>query len=64
MFDEWEKKDPIERWRKRLRKAGLLDADSEKAINDEVRAEVEEANEDAMAQPLPEPGGEIDEVYA
>jgi TPP-dependent pyruvate/acetoin dehydrogenase alpha subunit len=64
LMAEWEKKDPIESWRKRLRKAGLLDAESEKTIIAEVRAEVDEATEDAMNQPLPTPGNEIDEVYA
>ena len=64
LFEEWEKKDPIERWRKRLRRAGILDAAAEKTIQEEVREEVDRETEDAMSQPLPEPGGEIDEVYA
>ena len=64
LFAEWEKKDPIERFRKRLRRAKLLDDEIEETIRSEVRDEVDAATEDAMAQPLPEPGGEIDGVYA
>ena len=64
LLAEWEKKDPIARFRQRLRKAGMLDDASEQAIRDEVRQEVDDATEDAMSQPLPEPGGEIGEVYA
>jgi len=64
MFAIWEKKDPIEQFRKRLRRAKLLDDEIEETIRSEVRDEVDEATEDAMSQPMPEPGGEIDEVYA
>jgi len=64
MFEEWERKDPIERFRKRLRRAKLLDDEIEETIRNEVRDEVDDETEDAMAQPLPEPGSEEDGVYA
>ncbi len=64
LFEEWEKKDPILRFRQRLRRAKLLDDEIEETITSEVRDEVDAATEDAMNQPMPEPGGEIDEVYA
>ena len=64
MFETWEQRDPILLFSQRLRAAGLLDDDTVAKIRQEVRAEVDEATEDATAQPLPDGKGEIDEVYA
>ncbi|MHC4973908.1 MAG: thiamine pyrophosphate-dependent dehydrogenase E1 component subunit alpha [Planctomycetota bacterium] len=64
MFEAWEKRDPIATFRKRLGKADLLDDDFEKEIRAEVQRELDEATEDAMSQPLPDPSGEEDEVFA
>ncbi len=64
LFELWEKRDPILLFRDRLRKAGLLDKARDEAIVAEVRARVDEATEDALAQPLPDPAGETGEVYA
>jgi TPP-dependent pyruvate/acetoin dehydrogenase alpha subunit len=64
LFAEWRKKDPIDTWGARLRKAGILDDALEETIRAEVKTEIEEAVEDAMAQPLPDGSNEIDEVYA
>jgi len=64
LFEAWEKRDPILLFRDRLRKAGLLDEARDEAIVAEVRRHVDEATEDALAQPLPDPSGEIDGVYA
>jgi len=64
VFAYWEKRDPIATFEQRLRKAKLLDDAKKEAIVAEVKQTLEEATEDAMAQPLPEPGHEVDEVYA
>lgn len=64
MFQAWEKRDPIENFRKRLGKADLLDDDFEQEIRAGVARELDEATEDAMSQPLPDPAGEEDEVFA
>ena len=64
MFAEWEKKDPIATFAARLRKAKILDDKAAKAIDKEVKAEVEEQTEDAFAQPPADPSHEVDEVYA
>ncbi len=64
MFETWEQRDPILLFSERLRAAGLLDDDTVEEIRHEVRVEVDEATEDATAQPLPDGEGEIDEVYA
>ena len=64
MFAQWRKRDPIDTWEKRLRKAGLLDDAGDEAIRAGVKAEVEDAVEDAMAQPFPDGEHELDEVFA
>ena len=64
MFAEWEKRDPIAGFAARLRTANLLDDAMAKRIDAEVKAEVEEQTQDALAQPPADPAHEIDEVYA
>jgi len=64
MFDEWEEKDPIATLEARLRAAKLLDDKSAKKIDAEVKKELEEQTDDALAQPPADPGHEITEVYA
>jgi len=64
VFAKWRKRDPIDRWGKRLREAGLLDDARDEEIRAGVKAEVEAAVEDAMAQPFPTGDHELGEVYA
>ena len=64
LFEYWEKRDPILTYGKRLHEVGLLDEQSEADLREEVRAEIEAAVEHAQAQPLPDPSGEIDGVFA
>jgi pyruvate dehydrogenase E1 component alpha subunit len=64
MFDEWEKRDPIATFAARLRAAKILDDATVKALDAEVKAELEQQTEDALAQPPADPAHEIDEVYA
>ena len=64
MFDEWEEKDPIATYAARLRAAKLLDDKSAKKIDAEVKKELEEQTDDALAQPPADPAHETDEVYA
>ena len=64
MFAKWEKRDPILLWGQRLRKAKLLDDALDEQIIQEVRAEVDEATGDAMAQPEATPGSELGDVFA
>ncbi len=64
MFAQWEKRDPIVMFARRLKRAGVLSRKEELAIQTQVKDEVEAAVEDAMAQPLPTGEGEIDGVYA
>jgi len=64
MYAEWEKRDPIETFRKRLRKAKLIDGEIVETIAGEVRDEVDAATDDAMAQPEALPGDELGQVFA
>jgi len=64
MFATWEKRDPIANFRKQLDKADLLDDELDEEIRAEVQRELDAATEDAMSQPLPDPAGEEDEVFA
>jgi len=64
LLEEWAKRDPIETFRKRLRRAKLIDQEIEETIISEVRDEVDAATDDAMAQPEAQPGGELGEVFA
>jgi len=64
LFKEWEKRDPIELFRKRLRKARLIDTEIEETIQSEVRDEVDAATDDAMAQPEARPDDELGRVFA
>ena len=64
LLEQWEKRDPILLWSRRLRKAKLLDDSLDEQILAGVRTEVDEATDDAMAQPEAQPGNELGEVFA
>ena len=64
LFAKWRKKDPIDTWGARLRKAGILDDALDESLRAGVTDEIEAAVEDAMAQPRPDGESELDEVFA
>ena len=64
LFDEWEKKDPIERFRTWLREHAELSGDEDDEIRSDVKRELEEAVEQAEASPLPDPEAALEGVYA
>ncbi len=64
LLKQWEKRDPILLWGRRLRTAKLLDDDLDAQIIAEVKTEVDDATDDAMAQPEAQPGNELGEVFA
>jgi len=59
-----DERDPIARLGSWLLESGLADADRLKAIEDEVRDEVDRGLEFALDAPLPDPGEVTDDVYA
>ena len=61
-FHDWEARDPIRSLRARI--GGTFTAAQEKAMTDEITAEVEAARAHARAAPLPEPSQATLHVYA
>jgi TPP-dependent pyruvate/acetoin dehydrogenase alpha subunit len=60
MFEVWSKRDPIERYEKTLRDAGI-DTDE---IRASVKEELDRETEWALAQPMPEPHTALEGVFA
>jgi TPP-dependent pyruvate/acetoin dehydrogenase alpha subunit len=63
MLEKWVKKDPIQLYRKYLTKNAILNDRQVDRIDEEVRAEVDEAAEWAERQPFPEPESAEEGVY-
>ena len=64
MYDEWSKKDPVELFESVLIEAGVLDADAAKKVREDARQAAIAARRKALADPMPEPSGIEDGVYA
>jgi pyruvate dehydrogenase E1 component alpha subunit len=64
MYDEWSKKDPVELFENVLIEAGVLDADAAKKVREDARQLAIAARRKALADPMPEPSGIEDGVYA
>ena len=60
LIEEWAARDPIDRFKQRLRDAGL-DTDAERAW---VKEEIDRETEWALAQPMPDPATAEDGVFA
>jgi len=60
---EWEKRDPIDRYRTRLLEEGRAREDELSAIHDRVIKEIRRASEEALAEPVPEGPEAVGEVY-
>jgi pyruvate dehydrogenase E1 component alpha subunit len=57
--EEWRRRDPIDRQEARLVKAGV----DVEAIRAEVRAEIDDATEEALAAPMPDPASALEGVF-
>ena len=64
LFEEYSKKDPVELFEKVLLKGGVLDDDTVKKVRDDARQAAIAARRKALADPMPEPAGIEDGVYA
>jgi pyruvate dehydrogenase E1 component alpha subunit len=64
LFEEWAKRDPIERFRTWLRENAELTDDEEEHISSGVKRLLNESLEKAEASPLPDPHDLADGVYA
>jgi pyruvate dehydrogenase E1 component alpha subunit len=64
MFEEWAKRDPLERFRSWLRENAELTDEEEDEISAQVKKTLNDAIRKAEESPLPEPEGEADAVWA
>jgi len=63
-LDEWMKKDPIPRFRKKLIEMGVLTEKDVDKIGREVNGEIEKAVKFAEESPFPDPDETLEDVYA
>jgi len=64
LFEEWARRDPVERYRAWLREHADLTDDEEDAITTEVKRLLNDAVRKAEDSPLPEPETALEGVYA
>jgi TPP-dependent pyruvate/acetoin dehydrogenase alpha subunit len=64
MHEEWERRDPIDRYEKRLREEHGFTEDEVASIREACEREVAEGAEQALASPMPEPELALEGVYA
>ena len=64
LLDEWSARDPIALFERRLREGGHLTADADRAMQDRIATEIEEALAWAEASPDPAPESVAEGVYA
>jgi TPP-dependent pyruvate/acetoin dehydrogenase alpha subunit len=64
MFEEWRRRDPIERYERRLAEEHGFDDEELREIREDVKGEVAEAAEKALASPMPEPDLATEGVFA
>jgi TPP-dependent pyruvate/acetoin dehydrogenase alpha subunit len=64
MFEEWGRRDPIERYERRLAEEHGFDHEELREIREDVKGEVAEAAEKALASPMPEPDLATEGVFA
>lgn len=64
LLQEWSKRDPIQRYARHLEEQGVLVAAGRQAIDAELRAEVDAAAQEALAEPEPDPASLLHGIYA
>lgn len=63
-LDAWKKKCPVKAYEKKLLKLGVLSPQKITALNNRALAAVEEANDYALASPLPAPQDALQDIYS
>ena len=63
LFEEWEKKDPIARYQKQLLEEEILDPAWIERSEKEIRAQVDQAVDEAEKCPFPDPEECLTDVY-
>jgi TPP-dependent pyruvate/acetoin dehydrogenase alpha subunit len=64
LFEEWRRRDPVDRYERRLAEDHGFDAEELRAIREGAEREVAEAAEKALASPMPEPALATEGVFA
>ncbi|MGZ4384141.1 MAG: thiamine pyrophosphate-dependent dehydrogenase E1 component subunit alpha [Gaiellaceae bacterium] len=64
LFEEWARRDPIERFRRWLLEHAELGQEDDQSIREDVKHQLEEACRRAEASPLPDPASVTEGVYA
>jgi TPP-dependent pyruvate/acetoin dehydrogenase alpha subunit len=64
MFEEWQKRDPVELFETVLLENDVLDADAAKKVREAARQRAIDARKKALADPMPDPSTVEDGVYA
>jgi TPP-dependent pyruvate/acetoin dehydrogenase alpha subunit len=62
-FDEWQRRDPIERFEKRLRDEGIIDDAVRQDIESRIHQEIESDLEYALQSPFPDANVALEDVY-
>lgn len=62
-IEEWQKKDPLDAFTRRLLEEGWASEDELEALDERARAEVDAARDEAEASELPEPEAALSGVY-
>ena len=64
LFEEWERRDPIDAYAARLVAREGFEQDEIEALRESVRTQVEECAQRALESPLPDPDTALDGVFA
>ena len=64
LFEEWQKRDPIDRYERRLAEEHGFDAGELEGLREECEREVADAAETALASPMPDPAIANEGVFA
>ena len=64
LFEEYQKKDPVELFAAKLQELGFAGAEEIAAMRDEARAKAIEARKKSLSDPMPVPDREEERVYA
>jgi TPP-dependent pyruvate/acetoin dehydrogenase alpha subunit len=63
LLEEWRRKDPVERFERRLLDGGMMRSDLRDTVKRDIARDVDEAARWASEQPLPDPAAAFEGVY-
>jgi pyruvate dehydrogenase E1 component alpha subunit/2-oxoisovalerate dehydrogenase E1 component alpha subunit len=63
-LDQWQRKDPIDAWVRRLRDSGWASVEELSAVDDRIQQELDQALATCIDEPFPDAGTALEGVYA